>query len=258
MIRLPGVGVPVLAVLGTGRRADGLGHQAPRTCCPTCRPAAASSVLEDAGHFVHIERPHEVAEMVLEFARVTAVRSATTRCPSRSTTCARGRGPPAAAPARPRRALARRGAGAPGSLARAGVGARPHRPRRVVDRSRRRRVLRRGADGRRRRRARPPRRRHVFGRGLGAYVALLIAGAPARAGAGRHPLRRPRPRRRRRAPGSPVCSPASSNGPPRRGQSDPCPIELRRDVRPPDYATTFRTRRRARSPGSTPRSRSAA
>lgn len=79
----------------------------------------------------------------------------------------------------------------------------------------------------------------VFGRGLGGYIALLIAGArptlvrgaiiadgPGFAGGGP-------------APNSPVVLPPSYG---RDGPSPPDPFalaELSRDVRPPDYATTF-------------------
>ena len=79
----------------------------------------------------------------------------------------------------------------------------------------------------------------IHGRGLGAYIALLIAGGPARPGARRHPGRRPRAwsaaASTRRRP--PLAVPA--------GRTRPVPpdplalVELARDVRPPDYALTF-------------------
>jgi pimeloyl-ACP methyl ester carboxylesterase len=79
----------------------------------------------------------------------------------------------------------------------------------------------------------------VVGRGLGAYVALLAAGArpelvrgavlcdgPGLAGGGP-------------APGSPVVTTVVPPAPPG-GTPDPFALsELARDVRPPDYATTF-------------------
>jgi pimeloyl-ACP methyl ester carboxylesterase len=77
----------------------------------------------------------------------------------------------------------------------------------------------------------------LFGRGLGAYIALLIAGArpdlvrgailfdgPGLAGGGP-------------APGSPAVITAVDDRP---GTPDPFALmELTRDLRPPDYATTF-------------------
>jgi len=66
MMRLPDIGVPVLAVLG--RAEDPMGWRTPpedaRTHMP---PAGELVVLEDVGHFVHIERPREIADLVLEF-----------------------------------------------------------------------------------------------------------------------------------------------------------------------------------------------
>ena len=38
-------------------RGDGLGHRRPRRCSRTCRPAGGCEILDDVGHFVHIEQP---------------------------------------------------------------------------------------------------------------------------------------------------------------------------------------------------------
>jgi pimeloyl-ACP methyl ester carboxylesterase len=79
----------------------------------------------------------------------------------------------------------------------------------------------------------------VYGRGLGAYIALLIAGGrpalvrgailadgPGLAGGGP-------------APGSPVILPPTY-GADEPARPDPLAVaELQRDIRPPDYATTF-------------------
>jgi pimeloyl-ACP methyl ester carboxylesterase len=65
MMRLPGVGVPILAVLGT--EPDPMGWGTTRDDVLSHLPPGGRLVmLEEVGHFVHIERPHEVAELVLE------------------------------------------------------------------------------------------------------------------------------------------------------------------------------------------------
>jgi pimeloyl-ACP methyl ester carboxylesterase len=57
--------VPILAILGT--EPDPLGWGTPpddvRSHLP---PSGRLVIVEGAGHFIHIERPHEVAELVLE------------------------------------------------------------------------------------------------------------------------------------------------------------------------------------------------
>jgi pimeloyl-ACP methyl ester carboxylesterase len=65
MMRLPDIGVPVLAVLGTAddplgwgtREVDVLSH---------LPPGGRLVMLDGVGHFVHIEEPHKVADLVLE------------------------------------------------------------------------------------------------------------------------------------------------------------------------------------------------
>ena len=55
-----------------GERAHGLGHDARRSCGRFLPPEARIVTFPETGHFIHIERPREVAELVLEFlARVT-------------------------------------------------------------------------------------------------------------------------------------------------------------------------------------------
>jgi pimeloyl-ACP methyl ester carboxylesterase len=65
MMRLPDIGVPVLAVLGTEADPMGWGTQ-PDDVLSHLPPGGRLVQLEGAGHFVHIERPHEVAALVLE------------------------------------------------------------------------------------------------------------------------------------------------------------------------------------------------
>ena len=64
--RMLGVSVPMLGIIGTEEEAMGWGVTAGEL-----RPAlprhARVEVVEDAGHFVHIERPRVVADLVLEF-----------------------------------------------------------------------------------------------------------------------------------------------------------------------------------------------
>jgi pimeloyl-ACP methyl ester carboxylesterase len=65
MMRLPDIGVPVLAVLGTETDPMGWGTP-PDDVLSHLPPGGRLVTVEGAGHFVHIERPHEVAELVLE------------------------------------------------------------------------------------------------------------------------------------------------------------------------------------------------
>ncbi len=64
--RLPGLGVPLLAVLGLELEEMGWGTQI-GDVEPWLPPDARFVPLEGVGHFVHIERPREVADLVLEF-----------------------------------------------------------------------------------------------------------------------------------------------------------------------------------------------
>ncbi len=65
MMRLPDIGVPVLAVLGTEVDPMGWGTAA-ADVLSHLPPDGRLVMLEGAGHFVHIEKPREVADMVLE------------------------------------------------------------------------------------------------------------------------------------------------------------------------------------------------
>jgi pimeloyl-ACP methyl ester carboxylesterase len=65
MQRLPNIGVPVLAVLGMEFEAMGWGTK-PDDVRPYLPPGARFEPLDGVGHFVHIERPREVADMTLE------------------------------------------------------------------------------------------------------------------------------------------------------------------------------------------------
>jgi pimeloyl-ACP methyl ester carboxylesterase len=66
MNRLPGLNMPLLAVLGMQPEQMGWGTQ-PEDIEPNLPPGARLEALEDVGHFVHIEQPRRVADMVLEF-----------------------------------------------------------------------------------------------------------------------------------------------------------------------------------------------
>lgn len=68
MWRLPSLGMPVLCVLGLEVEAMGWGTL-PADVTPYLPPGARFVPLDDTGHFVHIERPEVIADLVLEFLR---------------------------------------------------------------------------------------------------------------------------------------------------------------------------------------------
>ncbi|HZU73546.1 MAG TPA: alpha/beta hydrolase, partial [Acidimicrobiales bacterium] len=64
--RMPGLGVPMLGVLGLVMEQMGWGTT-PDDVLPYLPAGAELMTLADTGHFVHIEKPDEVAKAVLEF-----------------------------------------------------------------------------------------------------------------------------------------------------------------------------------------------
>lgn len=66
MGRLPGLGMPVLGVLGLEMEVMGWGTR-PEDVMPLLPPGARFVTLPGVGHFVHIEQPERIAELVLEF-----------------------------------------------------------------------------------------------------------------------------------------------------------------------------------------------
>jgi pimeloyl-ACP methyl ester carboxylesterase len=64
--RLPGLPMPFLGVLGREQEEMGWGVE-PQQVMPYMPHGARCEVLDDVGHFVHIERPELVSGMVLEF-----------------------------------------------------------------------------------------------------------------------------------------------------------------------------------------------
>jgi pimeloyl-ACP methyl ester carboxylesterase len=64
--RLGGLNVPMLGVVGTIAEEMGWGTD-PDELRPYLPPLGKLVVVEETGHFVHIERPREVADLVLDF-----------------------------------------------------------------------------------------------------------------------------------------------------------------------------------------------
>lgn len=65
IMRLPGLAMPFLAVLGAQMEEMGWGT-VPHRVLPYLPPDGRLEILDDVGHFVHIERPELVAGMVLD------------------------------------------------------------------------------------------------------------------------------------------------------------------------------------------------
>jgi pimeloyl-ACP methyl ester carboxylesterase len=66
MQRLPGIGVPVLGVLGLEIEMMGWGTT-PADVEPNLPPGGEFHALPGVGHFVHIEQPRLIADLVLDF-----------------------------------------------------------------------------------------------------------------------------------------------------------------------------------------------
>jgi pimeloyl-ACP methyl ester carboxylesterase len=66
LLRMPGLGMPFLGVLGLEFEEMGWGTT-PADVVGYLPPGAEFVALEDTGHFVHVERPAEVSRLVLDF-----------------------------------------------------------------------------------------------------------------------------------------------------------------------------------------------
>jgi pimeloyl-ACP methyl ester carboxylesterase len=68
LARLPGLPVPLLGFLATVKEPMGW-DTTPEILRPYLPPDARIEAFPDTGHFLHIERPRAVADLVLEFLR---------------------------------------------------------------------------------------------------------------------------------------------------------------------------------------------
>ena len=66
MLRLPGIAVPVLGIVGTEQETMGWDTK-PDDLRPYFPASGQLEVLDGVGHFVHIEQPRLIADMALEF-----------------------------------------------------------------------------------------------------------------------------------------------------------------------------------------------
>jgi len=66
MQRLPGIAVPVLGILGLQMEVMGWGTM-PDDVYPNLPPGAEFHAFDDIGHFVHIEQPRRIADLVIDF-----------------------------------------------------------------------------------------------------------------------------------------------------------------------------------------------
>lgn len=66
MQRLPGISVPVLGILGLQNEVMGWGTK-PADVFPNLPPGAEFDAFDDVGHFVHVEQPRRIADVVLDF-----------------------------------------------------------------------------------------------------------------------------------------------------------------------------------------------
>jgi pimeloyl-ACP methyl ester carboxylesterase len=262
MMRMPGLAMPVLGVLGLVNESMGWGTQ-PEDVTHFLPPGGTLVPLEDSGHFVHIEHPQRVAGLVLDFigppptnaswgavgtgtpapaaapsvngsARVIELRHARARLALHELRAGDGRAllllhglaerSPSTLPAHleswpgPVYALDFTGHGA--STVPDGGGYTAE-------------VLLADADTALRHLGEAT----VLGRGLGAYVALLLAGARPDAVCGTILFDGPGILGGGTGPGPSVVAAVDDSAP---APPDPFALaELSRDIRPPDYATNF-------------------
>ena len=265
MLRMPGLVMPVLGVLGMIEERMGWGTQ-PEDVSHYLPPGGTVVPIEDSGHFVHIEQPRKVADLVLDFLGDPPHGAADAWGPVGSGTPA-----PEVAPGSARddgriiwlrhvRAdLAlhelRGGDGHPllllhGLAERSPDDVPPHLaawpgPIYALD------FVGHGASTVPKGGAYTAEMlvadadtalRHlgeatVLGRGLGAYVALLLAGARPDAVCGAILFDGPGILGGGTGPGSPIVAAVDGSAP---APPDPFALaELSRDIRPPDYATSF-------------------
>ncbi|MEY2423430.1 MAG: hypothetical protein QOI95_3497 [Acidimicrobiaceae bacterium] len=263
MMRMPGLAMPVLGVLGLVGESMGWGTQ-PEDVAHFLPPGGVLVPLEDSGHFVHIEHPRRVADLVLDFIGAPPVRASWgpvgegTPAPDRATRPTA----PAAPIIRLRHAraelalhelqagqgrallllhgLAERSpdvlpphlAGWPGPVFALdfvghGLSTVPHGGGYTAE------MLLADADTALRHLGEAT----VLGRGLGAYVALLLAGARPDAVRGAILFDGPGILGGGTGPGPSVVAAVDSTAP---APPDPFALaELSRDLRPPDYASSF-------------------
>ena len=264
MMRMPGLAMPVLGVLGLVGESMGWGTQ-PEDVAHFLPPGGSLVPLEDSGHFVHIEHPRRVADVVLDFIgtpRAGAVWGPVgpgTPAPDRVSSPADSPSTPIIRLRHARAELAlhelRSGSGSPllllhGLAERSpdvlplhlsdwpgpvlaldfvghGASTVPHGGGYTAE------MLLADADTALRHLGEAT----VLGRGLGAYVALLLAGARPDAVRGAILFDGPGILGGGTGPGPSVVAAvdADAAAPP-----DPFALaELSRDLRPPDYATSF-------------------
>lgn len=66
--RLPGFPIPMLAIFSTIRETMGWDAK-PADLMPYFPPSTRVEVMPDIGHFIHIERPRETADLILDFLK---------------------------------------------------------------------------------------------------------------------------------------------------------------------------------------------
>jgi pimeloyl-ACP methyl ester carboxylesterase len=66
--RLPGFPVPMLALFGTVSEPMGWDAK-PEKLAPYFPPSTQVEIMQDTGHFIHIERPRETAALIVDFLR---------------------------------------------------------------------------------------------------------------------------------------------------------------------------------------------